>query len=415
MTRFFRKELSALCGALAVAPLFVLIGAMRAPEAVWPWLLWPALAAVVAAAAGSLPGRWRLAGGAVGLALLALGAALWMPPALWLSYGPLCAVFYGLVLWRARTAPFEEWSTALLMVGGFVHILCMMAARGLEVPWVYPVQRWLLLAYMPVLLVLGNRLALDVGASGRDGRRPTRRIRRGNVRLAVLASALVLLLANLGAIRDGFYAVFLWVRDGIARAMAWLAGLLASEEEIVGAGGGGDGMMGMEEMAAGEASPFWVFLERVLGWVAMILLVAGLAYALYRLAKYLRVAIRRLTARLRDAARLLGEGVQDRTESILDWEEVRGAARERVRSLRARLARPPRWEDMDARARVRWTFAVWRRGRPGRSPGETARDALRAAEAGEEMAAIYERARYSEMKIAVEEAEFMREAAKKAS
>lgn len=412
MKRMSLKLASALCLVLAFAPVCLLMAATQMPDAPWQWVPWPLAAALVAVCAGALPGRFRLMGAGIGLGLLAVAMVLWLPRALWFL-APLVLALYVALIQRARAMPFEEWSPAVLLVGLAVHLVCMMLSRTMDVEWLYPAQRWLLLGYVPVLLLLGNRVALESDASGRNGMRPPRRIRSGNRWLVLAVSALVVAAANWGAIRDAFYVAAGWLGATITRIILWITELLAPDTLEEAGGGGGAGGMDLGDLGAGETSPFWAFLEKVLGWLGLVVLAAGFAYLLYRVAKLLIAASRRAMDRLREAARQLGEGVQDRTESILDWEELRDTAQARMRQLRRRFARPPRWEALDNRSRVRWSYAQWRQRTPRVADAMTARDALARADKGERMADIYERARYSDAEISEADAAYMREASRR--
>ena len=147
--------------------------------------------------------------------------------------------------------------------------------------------------------------------------------------------------------------------------------------------------------------------------VGSALAIALVGLALYLLGKRLRKALRTLLAYLHRTAQHLGEGVQEKTESIFDWDATRQTVQARARKVLRRLRRPPRWQDLDARQRVRWVYAGWLQRHSDIAPTLTAREALRARDAAPEMADFYERARYSDTPILPEEAEQMRKAGKR--
>jgi hypothetical protein len=67
---------------------------------------------------------------------------------------------------------------------------------------------------------------------------------------------------------------------------------------------------------------------------------------------------------------------------------------------------------MDNRARVRWVYAeAWVKRRAA-SPAQTARETLQKAPDGQQLADIYDAARYSQREITESEAERMREGSK---
>lgn len=409
MKRWVRKWISALCLWLAVSPVFVLAGTIVQVGSTLGWLLLPALSVTLATLAGAFPAKTgRILAGIAGALLLA-GCAYAAVPAVTaaLAYAA-CLVLYWMVLKENSQPPFGERSMAFWIAGLVLHIVGMMVARGLEQVSLYPLLRGLMMAYVPVFFLSINHLAVLAGASARDGRRPPWRIQSGNIKLAVGVSVLVLILANLRVLRDAFYTAGNWLLSIIARAVDWFLNLFVSETavepEVIQEAA--PEMMALPE--ASEPALLWVILEKIIEVVGTILIIALAAFVLYKLAGQLRKLYRHLQAKLREMARYLGEGAQDETESILDWEELRAAAEARIARVRKRLTPPPRWQDLDARGRIRLSFAQWKAShRIG--PARTAREALRPVSDGERLAALYERARYSDLPLSEEDAEFMRD------
>lgn len=405
MKRLTLKLVSAVCLVMAFVPVLFIIADGGAP--VWHALLWPIGAALLALLTGLLPGGWvRLGVGVAVCVALVAGTLIWSPSS-WAYLLPAVAVFW-LVLFRAALPPFEEWPLSMLLAGLLAHPAGMIAARANGHPEAISVLRWLFLLYILIFLLLCNHMMLIQSATTRDGRRPPRRIRAGNLGLAVGAAALIAVLVNLGAIRDAFYAAGTWIIRQIARFLDWFSSLFASVPVEY------DTPIVSESEAlvlpAAEPSAFWIFLERILMIVAPIIGAALLLVLLVKLSKLLARAIRRLLARLRLAAHQLGEGVQEHTESILDLEELTDALRARARRLRKRFARPVRWQSLkDNRARVRWAYARWLAAHPDVSKAETVHEALRGTARSERVADIYDRARYSTLEITEDEALLMRD------
>lgn len=417
MKRAISKLVSGLCLALAFAPVLVLAMYTSAFEQMTPsvvaatlarWAIWPVACIAVAVLAGMLPGRRRWIGGLVGLVLLAGAGWLWYPREAGYLLPICCVLLYWYVLRAAPMPPFAEWHSSLLILGLGLHPICMVAGRLIQMENVLPIQRALFMVFLPVYFLLVNHLSVLGGASARDGSAPPWRIRAANLRLAIGFSVVVLIVANIGVIRDAFYALGRW----IAAAVAWLMDLLTpAPAELTGAMPEA-GSQEMMVLPPAETSVIWVILEKIATVVAIVA-VAVFAFVLLRkLVQVLRKAARALYARIREAARQLGGDVQERTESILDWDEMRGAARERMARLRKRLTPPPRWQDLDNRARVRYTYAAWLRRHGQVKPAITAREALGPLEEGASMADIYERARYSSLEITEDEADYMRSASK---
>lgn len=412
MKRYLGKLLSACCLLMAAAPVFLVAGAALLPGEPLLWAAWPLAAVVLGSAIAMLPPRWRARGAILAMAAYVFAAALWAYD--WKT-GLLVVPGFVLLLLVMRGASrpaFEEWPIVWMFAGIVAHVVCMLVARGSGPPLAafLPYQRWLLLAYVPVFLLYSNQTSLLAGASARDGGKPPWRIRAGNRHIAIGLSAVVLVIANLGLIRDAFYTVAGWIGRMVWTVISWILSLLALEE-VAGGPGGEPDMSFMEAMPPSEPSLFWVILEKV----AMVLAFAAMAVlailALRQIIKLLRRLAAFLAARLRDAAQQLGEDVQEKTESILDWEEMRDAAAKRLSRIRRRFAQQPRWQDMENRARVRWAYGKWAAKQKGLMPAQTAREALHACTDGEAMADIYEKARYSEDDVTEADAAFMRGAA----
>lgn len=408
MKRFGLKCVAALGLLVAVSPAFVLIGAKWAPGAGAHWALWGLLAAVLGVVCGLPGGKRRYLSGALGLLLLAAMAFSFMPGGPGLLLGVPAAAVYGMVLGKAAFAPFDEFGPRIWWTCGGLHIAGILLARLLEFPEAATLQTGLLLAYVPVFLLHLNRSALYTGVSLRGGTRPPRRIRRGNLWLTLLVSLLVLVIANIGPIWDAFAAALRWLGRGIGQILRWFANLLAEDTGPVTSGGSVRDMLPAAEAA--ETAPIWVVLEKVMMGVAFLLLLLLAGFALWKLFRGIRRLTARLAERMRGALNALGEGVRDQTESIFDWEELRGAARLRVEKVRKRLARPARWQDMDNRQRVRFVYGQAVGKKPDTPAVQTAREVLRTFAEGERMADIYDAARYSEQPIAEADAVFMRDA-----
>ena len=410
MRRLAAKLLSALCLLLAYGAAFVCAGALVLPKMPAHWILWPAAAVSAAVLAGLLPGKARIWGGLAGAALYALNCVLWIPRGLGMLYVVPCAAVYWQVLRASPKPPFAEWGMPAMLTGVGVYGAGMILMRLLESQDTLPALRVLLLGYIPVLLFFANREALDIGAAARVGMAPPRRVRAANRWLVSALAGAVFILANLGTIRDAFYQAASWLARGIGAAIGWLLALFAMEQAEA-----------PHEMSpsqdqfffgeAGEPSAFWRMLEKALYVLAALIGLALLVLLLYWLARRVRRLARRLIARLRAMGQQLGDGIQERTESIPGWEELRYAARRSVARVRGRFARQPSWQSLDNTGRVRWSYRRWLQGHPDTPASATAREALRGMDQGGRLAGLYEQARYGGegMRITDEEAAYVRD------
>jgi hypothetical protein len=412
MKRAALKAVSAACLWMALLPLSLPVGGATVPDAPLHWFFWGALGALLGVLAGLPRGKGRRWGALLGVLVFAACALLWLPR----SLGALLALpgllLYWLVLRAAPRPPFEEFQPQVFGVGVLLYLAAMIAARLLAAPLAELWLRRCLLAYVPVLLLMSNLWAVRTGASARDGSRPPRTLRRANRALVLGISALILILANLAAIRDAFAAAVRWLGNVLGRVLAWLMSLfpeMTPGGEGAPAGGGMEMLPAMEEQ---EPALFWVILEKIAMVVAGLLVIALVGFAFYKTYAVLKKALARWLEKLRSTMALLGEDVQESSESILNWDEVKDNLRARAERVARRLRRPPRWGEMDNRARVRWVYAEAWVMRRAASPAQTARETLQKAPDGQRLADIYDAARYSEREISAEEAERMREGSK---
>ena len=412
MARIWHKGISALGLLLALSPVLVVMGGVWLPESPLHWAMWPVGAALLGVLTGLAKGKPRVVLGMAGTAGIVAAAAAWAPGGAWAALAVPSALIFILVLLKAARPPYDEWQFILWLAGAGAHVMGYPAARVAEAGSVIPVLRVLAQAYVPVFLLAVNHMALTLYASARDGSSPPRRIRAGNRRLVIGISAVMLTVVNFAALRDAFYAAGNWLLGMAGRVLAWLAGLFTLETEAPLGRAGSAGVMDLPlGEAASEPSLVWQVLEKIAYAFsavvcAVLLVLAGIL--LYRASRRL---FARLMARFRGMMALLSEGAQEKTESILDWKEIRDAARLRTQRARRRFARPPKWQAMNNRQRVRWAYGLTMRDSTPQS--RTARESLAGWTDGARMADIYDAARYSELTVSEVDAAFMRDAARR--
>jgi hypothetical protein len=97
--------------------------------------------------------------------------------------------------------------------------------------------------------------------------------------------------------------------------------------------------------------------------------------------------------------------------------EVVKTAREKWETFQQRHKRPPAWESLSPRDKVRRAFALLLKRLKNPAPALTAREALQRGElslppdSAHQIASLYEQARYSDHPISPEEADSMRKSA----
>lgn len=260
-------------------------------------------------------------------------------------------------------------------------------------------------------LTLNNR-SLRVGSVTEEGKRPSAMLRRRN-RVILLVFGVIL------AIVACFDQIRYWTVRAARAILAFIWAIidfltsLAFPDSTGGSGDGGspDSMGGLP---GGEPAAFWQYMEYV-AYVIVIAIVIVLLYFMLR--KILRNLIKFyhiLEARFKLLAGGLGEDYQDEQESLLNWGEVQkdmGAAlRKRLNRL---FAREKKWEQMNASEQVRFVVrGLYRRVRGVSLSTLTIREAISHLPVGsadpEQVAKLYDKARYSNEIPSPEEAERLR-------
>lgn len=175
--------------------------------------------------------------------------------------------------------------------------------------------------------------------------------------------------------------------------------------------------MGLLPVGDAEPAAIWVALEKVFYVVAIALVAAALVFVLFKAYKGLRKLIRKIAAAIQKYSQAMGEDYVDEQETLLDWDDVR---REVGESLRARwkkwFEREKRYEQLDARERVRYIVREMYRRDKGNHTAETFREAaqsldFRAANV-EAACELYERTRYSDKPVRLEEPDSLKKAVK---
>ena len=284
-------------------------------------------------------------------------------------------------------------------------------------------EQWLLICGAAFLVLTGfavNNMSMAKGASVREGVRPPAGMRRKNRALlagfAVVACAVV----YFDQIRQKVVGAVQWIGMKLWEIIMYLANLGAGEEAAVGDSGGPGGDMDLMGMFGGaETGAFWKYTEKFMYVVAIIGGGAVLIWFLVQVYKLLARLTRKLLARLKKFTESVGEEYQDEQESLFDWGETKKELGEGFRKRLERLMkREKKWEQMDARERVRFIVRSLYRRSPenGRLSSLTVHEALRSVRTGqakpEELANLYDTARYSEREPDLETAERIRKEAK---
>jgi hypothetical protein len=358
----------------------------------------------------------RIRAGLIGLVALAGAFALcgaWTLFSAWrgaVFAAMLFALWFAGLRASARPPGSEAAPSVWLMLAG-AHAVAAIAARfsSDSMPRFASVS---LNVIAPVYFLLTalklNGVTLDAGAASRGTGAASVTLRRGNALLVLVAAAVTLAIANVGAIGAA-------VRRGFAYAMIGIMWLLSKFTFAQGTEqGGGDGGGGMDLSGLGEAaepSALARILERVFIVIAAIIAVAAVGLALYYAGRKLARLARMLAERFARLAGELNQGYTDESERVFDWDDFVRLARERARGLVPRRERLPKWNELDNRARVRLAVRALMRRKPDLPESVTIRQALsrgqlKASPAdADALASAYDAARYSGRTISDTEAE----------
>lgn len=271
------------------------------------------------------------------------------------------------------------------------------------------------LAFLTAAALFLNERALTNGAASRKSGRPSARLVRRNRVILLCFAALGAVILYFDRIRQAASraarAVLQWLWD----AFVWLTNLfMGGETSGEGAVGGGEDLSGL--MEGGETGAFWKYTEKILIVLAFALAAAVAVWLGVKVYRLIRRGIQRLLDKLRHATRSLGEDYVDEQES-LDWGEMsRGVKDSLKKGLEKLTRREKKWGEMDPREKVRYVIRrMYKKAQPGLD-SLTIREAApllpRGAASEDEVASLYEQARYAQNPPTDEQAEHLRREAR---
>ena len=394
---------AALVAYLGFSPLFLLPGAYLLPENL-PMVHFLPIPSIAAALAISfLPGKHRKWGllAAMGMEAAA-GFYVLCPinPLALLLLLPMLLLLFMFVREMAGAAS-EIWSPNYLIIGVILHIVGQLLARIELLSAVRGELSVLFSCYLIACLFLVNRYALMTSMGTRGGL-PSKLLGQ-NRRAISWMIGLALVLGNLQAFGRLLEAVYVAIRD----AAVWLFNFVLGLFPISTTQGNEPGRQADEGMGAlevAEPSAFWQVMEKIAMALAILVGTALVAWMLYILFMRVKRLVMHLLERLRAYSRAIGEDYSDQSESLFSFDKSIENIREKWRQRPKRRPKPPAWERLNPREKVRTAYALWKRGKQDIAPSLTAREALK----DEALAGIYEKARYSEEPVSQEEAEKMR-------
>lgn len=329
---------------------------------------------------------------ALGTRLLPLGA---QPPLLLMPLAAAALMLSSLPLaGRAITGVSPAFYIGGVISHLLVHAVIHFSRGAVRIRYdaLTPALLAALLLYLLLLLLSLNSISLDNATMARC--RLPASMRRINTLLTLGFLILSAGISALPAAARLIAAVVRSVREIVRLIGAFVTWMLGDAPVSMG-GGAPQEPMDMLAVAgpAKEPSLFAVLFEKLVTFVALLILIAGIFIILRFLLKKLYAISLRALARLRAYAAAVSEDYEDEiTDTRFDGSSASFSTR-----VRRRFAATPM--PAEPTARIRWRYARLLRRNCGWADSSTARENLSA-----EAAALYERARYSDLPVMHEDA-----------
>lgn len=396
---FIRKSQFPILLALGTYPLTAVLLMFIAPELLHYGWLFPGAYAALSIVMLVLPGKPRILLCVCGALLLTLPCGLLLQGKgqdVTLLIGGLYAalLFWSLYLpgWESQTELPAGWLCSCFAIG---LIGCFFARFGVDFEPAAWGIRFSFLGFVLLAMLSLNRGSLNLAVG--DTRSFTASMRRKNLLLTVGMFGIALALAAIPWLYDLLAAGFGW----IVRLISTLQNVLTRPEETT------EQTLVETTMTSPSVEDWWdVLLEgketqraseqtlTIMTAVVLVVVIPALSFALYRLGKWLVKKIHRLIVLIEQAA---NTQQVDFVDEITDTRE--DSRRERVREKKHRNPMP--WlRNMTPAERIRYRYRRLRTKHPEWKDYETARENL-----PEEVAELYERARYSDHPVTVGDAD----------
>ncbi len=318
-----------------------------------------------------------------------------------------------------RVVVLREEDTGSMVAGLIMYMLCGVAAHFMKDALF---EQWLTVFAFCFLLFGAfsmNDRSVRRGASvGEEVRPPAAMRRRNRLMLGVLA-VIGGIAIYFDRIREVVSSAVWWIMRMIGKFIAWLFNLGASDEVSSGTTGGGGQMDMAAVFGTSEKSVFWEYMEKVMFVVVIIALIGVICLFGRRIWRILVDLTRRLIIRIKGFAAAVGEDYQDEQESLFDWGETTKELGEGLKERLARMMkREKRYEQMNVRERMRYIVKIlYRRSEhPQGLKSLTVHEAMQVINTGdaqpEEIARIYDQARYAQQETNIEIVDRLRKEAK---
>jgi hypothetical protein len=411
LRRAAKAGLSSIVEMLIAMPVLLLIHLYVLPEPIyWLWLLSHAVLYAIGCMIRTLwPNPVLIMNQLLLAAVSALFSWLWFG----VSWPGIISLLTGWVaLARGGVLAYLPLGRALrtnvyLLSVAAYFILSFVSRHAQDMAAIASTVSWCALCTLGITFYMLNRNALEQ-ESLRGGAKSAvaRSVLWKNRMLLILFAVIVLLAANFNLLMQAFQAALRKLGEWIY----WLLSLGTDGEPAEELGT----QMGPPEMGfgeQGEPAAFWVILETIAKWIAIILGIVAALYLLYRLCKLAIIGLKALYAWIMERL-MAGESMsmrdqdyEDEVEKLADFSELAQQWRDRLRSM---FEREPseRWDRLTNNLeRIRYLYrqAIRRiilegyRYEPSQTPRELKAGVDRwkgQARLPEELVRYYEEARY---------------------
>ena len=411
------KALAAFCLAVGVTPVSLISGALFFPEAPLTGAALLAVSWLYGVCCCLLPEKRRiipLFAGFCGLtAWLVMGSG---PEKAAKMTALIPCAFLFAALPPAWSRPvWEEWRLEEWLVGLGLQLIALAVTGRAEFAAVQKPQTGCLALFLLLFLFYLNRNGIKDGT--RENKKAPAHLRYANGGMVLLLFAMGAAIASWNALTQGVERCLSAVGNAVKRLVALLLSLFPAP------GGGGQGtqgspggMMGFLE-AAGEPSPFLLWMERILFLIAWAAIGVLCFFAIKALVRGIKRLLHTVWEGIKRYVGAAGEAYTDEAESTLNFEEKTRELQTRFRTAIRKNEKQLPWSALDARNQARRLYAAYLKSRP-KARGRTAREALTQEETLEpglrnDLIELYEQARYSDHDIQPGQTEEARKALKK--
>ena len=397
-TMSLRKLQFPLILAFGTVPLpFLLFSSHGQPLLPYAWL-YPAVYIFLTAVSIFLPGKWRFLYG-IASAVAFGGLGIFLPAGLLRIPSAIVTVCYVILhLWslkiggwgRTEELPGYLYGSlfAFQLVGQVALLMNSTTGNGAMVPYGAS-MKLAFFAFVLLTLLSMNRKGLHDAAEKRQ--RISSQMYRKNVFLTFSLFGIALLVSLAPSAYRWVMQLIKWIVALILKLL-----MLFSRPQSGSAAEGGGGMGSMPMTEASAPSAFALLLEKIVTFAAVILITILAAALLYRIGRALVKIARILWKRLERYAEHVSEDYIDEiTDTRDDVSPERIARRSSLRRVPAREQR-----NMSPGEKIRYRYLRLLMKHPQWSPGDTPREKL-----PQELAELYEKARYSDHPILESDAE----------